>query len=105
MGMKTERKRRGKTFESGISYVELAKELGVTRQYIYMLAKQGFDEDAVRSQCTENSLFGICRERGLKYRTVYSRLRRGWSREDALNLPIKEGYKQKENENGEHRKN
>lgn len=98
--METERKRRGKTFESGITYVELAKELGVTRQYVYMLAKQGFDEEAVRAQCTEKSLFGICRERGLKYRTVYSRLRRGWTCEDALNVPTKEEYRQKGKKNG-----
>lgn len=82
-------------FESGIACSELAKELGVTRQYIYLLRRQGYDETEIRARCSYKSLYEICKEQGVNYRTVYSRVKRGWSVDDAITKPVERERKQK----------
>ena len=37
----------------------------------------------------ENGLASICRKRGLHYGAVVSRIKSGWSVDDALNTPLK----------------
>ena len=37
----------------------------------------------------EHLLVDLCLDKGLKYQTVYARLKKGWSVEDALNRPLR----------------
>lgn len=75
-------------FPSGRTIPQLAKELGVSRCYIWKLVQGGYDEQGIIDWFNRIVPYRKAQERGLRPSLVYQRMARGMTLDEALNQPV-----------------